>query len=63
MGDIGKQKLYRQEEGIIVGDVNLKDYITEYYKRLFGPRVHNSFSMDETLRDDIPQCRRKRMRF
>jgi mannosylglycoprotein endo-beta-mannosidase len=25
-----------QEEGIVVGDANLKDYITEYYKRLFG---------------------------
>ena len=44
-----------QEEEIIVGDANLKDYITEYYKRLFGPRVQNSFSMDETLRHDIPQ--------
>ena len=44
-----------QEEGIIVGDTNLKDYITEYYKGLFGPHVQNSFSMDETLRHDIPQ--------
>ena len=35
--------------------MNLKDYITEYYKRLFGPHIHNSFSMDETLRHDIPQ--------
>ena len=44
-----------QEEGIIVGDENLKNYITEYYKGLFGPHIHNSFSMDETLRYDIPQ--------
>jgi hypothetical protein len=43
------------EEGIIVGDVNLKNYITEYYKGLFGPHMQNSFSMDETLRHDIPQ--------
>jgi hypothetical protein len=28
-----------QEEGIIVGDANLEDYIIEYYKRLFGPHV------------------------
>jgi len=44
-----------QEEGIIVGDANLKDCITEYYKGMFGPHVQNSFSMDETLRHDIPQ--------
>jgi hypothetical protein len=28
-----------QEEGTIVGDENLKDYITAYYKLLFGPHV------------------------
>jgi hypothetical protein len=33
----------------------LKDYITEYYKRLFGPHVQNSFSIDETLGHDIHQ--------
>jgi hypothetical protein len=33
----------------------LKDYITEYYKRLFGPHVQNSFSIDETLGHDINQ--------
>ena len=44
-----------EQEGIIVGDANLKDYITDYYKRLFGPHLHNSFSLDETLRHDIPQ--------
>jgi hypothetical protein len=44
-----------QEEGIIVGDANLKHYITDYYKRLFGHHIHNSFSLDETLRHDIPQ--------
>ena len=33
----------------------MKNYITEYYKGLFGPHIHNSFSMDETLRYDIPQ--------
>jgi hypothetical protein len=44
-----------QEEGIIVGDANLKYYITDYYKRLFGYHIQNSFSLDETLRHDIPQ--------
>jgi hypothetical protein len=44
-----------QEHGIIVGDANLKIFITEYYKGLFRPHIQNSFSMDETLRYDIPQ--------
>jgi hypothetical protein len=44
-----------QEEGTIVGDGNLKNYITEYYKGLFGPHTPNSFSMDETFRHGIPQ--------
>jgi mannosylglycoprotein endo-beta-mannosidase len=44
-----------QEEGTIVGDENRKTYITEYYKGLFGPHSPNSFSMDKTLRYDIPQ--------
>ena len=53
MGDIEKQN--HTKEGIIVGDANLKDYITYYYKRLFGPHLQNYFSLDETLRHDIPQ--------
>jgi hypothetical protein len=47
-----------QEEGTIVGDIgddNFKNYITDYYKGLFGPHTQSSFSMDETLRYDIPQ--------
>jgi hypothetical protein len=44
-----------QEQGVIVGDANLENFITEYYKGLFGPYIQNSFSMDETLRYDIPQ--------
>ena len=44
-----------QEQGVIVGDANLENFITEYYKGLFGPHIQNSFSMDETLRYDIPQ--------
>jgi len=44
-----------QEEGTIIGDENLKNYITQYYKGLFGPHTQNSFSMDKSLRYDIPQ--------
>ena len=45
----------KQEEGMIVGNGNLKNYITEYYKGLYGPHTPNSFSIDETLRHDISQ--------
>ena len=44
-----------QDDGIIAGDDNLQTYITEFYKKLFGPHEHNNFSLDESLRDDIPQ--------
>ena len=43
-----------QEEGVIVGDKNLNTYITEFYKRLFGPHEVNHFELDESLREDIP---------
>jgi hypothetical protein len=48
-----------QEEGFIVGDGNLNNYINEYYKGLFRPHTLNSLSMDETLRHDIPQVSEK----
>jgi hypothetical protein len=44
-----------QDEGLIVGEDNLKTYITNYYKVLFGPPESNLFSFDESLRDDISQ--------
>ncbi|KAL6640723.1 hypothetical protein ACP70R_021846 [Stipagrostis hirtigluma subsp. patula] len=44
-----------QEECITVGNDNLKTYISEFYKKLFGPREGNEFSLDEDLREDIPQ--------
>ena len=52
-----KTKIYQleQDEGIIIGDDNLKDYITNYYKNLFGEPVHNDFSLQEERREDIPQ--------
>ena len=44
-----------QEEGTIIGQENLKIYITEYYKRFFGAPVPNHFSMVESETLDIPQ--------
>jgi mannosylglycoprotein endo-beta-mannosidase len=44
-----------QDEGTIEGHENLKSYITNYYKGLFGSPDEGNFSMDETRTDDIPQ--------
>jgi hypothetical protein len=40
---------------IIKGDENLKSYITQFYKTLFGPSDDDNFSLDENRRDDVPQ--------
>jgi hypothetical protein len=52
-----KKKIYQleQEEGIIVGDDNLRVYISEYYKKLFGDPVPSSVSLDEGRTEDILQ--------
>jgi hypothetical protein len=44
-----------QDEGLIEGHEQLKPYITNYYKNLFGLPVESSFTLDETQIDDIPQ--------
>jgi hypothetical protein len=44
-----------QEEGTIIGEDNLKHYITDYYKTLFGTPIPNSFSMIEDRTSDITQ--------
>ena len=44
-----------QEEGTIVGQENLKNYISEYYKKLFGASVTNNFSLNEDVIHDMPQ--------
>jgi hypothetical protein len=44
-----------QEEGTIAGHDNLKSYITNYYKGLFGSPEKRTFSMDESRTDDISQ--------
>ena len=52
-----KKRIFQleQEEGTIVGQENLKLYITEYYKKLFGPPEDNFVSLDESRNEDIPQ--------
>jgi hypothetical protein len=39
----------------IIGQENLKNYIMEFYRRLFGAPTSNSFSLVETENEDIPQ--------
>jgi hypothetical protein len=43
-----------QEEGTIEGHQQLKLYITNYYKSLFGAPNEGNFSMDESRLEDIP---------
>jgi hypothetical protein len=52
-----KKKIFQleQEEGTIVGDDNLKVYITKYYKKLFGQPDDNYVQMIENRIDDITQ--------
>jgi hypothetical protein len=45
----------QHEDTIIEGDQALKEYITLYYKDLFGPPNPTSFSLDEGRVDDIEQ--------
>lgn len=44
-----------QDEGTILGQDNIKNYITEFYKSLFGAPVENIVSMIESMKDDISQ--------
>ena len=44
-----------QEEGTIKGQEQLKSYITNYYKGLFGAPEEGDFSLDESRTTDIPQ--------
>ena len=52
-----KKKIFQleQDEGTIVGHDNLKLYITEYYKQLFGPPEDSAVSLDESRTEDVPQ--------
>jgi mannosylglycoprotein endo-beta-mannosidase len=43
-----------QDKGRIEGHEQLKLYITNYYKGLFGPPEESSLSLEESQMDDIP---------
>jgi hypothetical protein len=44
-----------QQEGTITGQENLKNYISDYYKSLFGPPPQGSCTMIEDINNDINQ--------
>jgi hypothetical protein len=52
-----KKKIFQleQDEGTIVGEHNLKVYITEFYKKLFGTPAPSHISLVENEIHDIPQ--------
>ena len=49
-----KKRIFSLEHGGIEGQQNLKEYITNFYKDLFGPPEDNHFSLNDRM-DDIPQ--------
>jgi hypothetical protein len=44
-----------QDEGTFVGHEQLKSYITNYYKDLFGESEEGTFTLEESRTQDIPQ--------
>ena len=44
-----------QDEGLIEGQDKLKEFITDYYKGLFGAPEEGNFALDESRTDDITQ--------
>ena len=52
-----KKKIFQleQDKGTIVGDSDLKIYISEYYKKLFGEDDSNGVTMNEDMVHDIPR--------
>jgi hypothetical protein len=51
-----RKKIFQleQDEGTIIGQENLKNYISEYYKALFGAPKFNTCVMEESMIQDIP---------
>jgi hypothetical protein len=51
-----KTRIFRleQEEGVIEGEEILKDYITRYYKELFGASREDGLTLNESMVEDIP---------
>jgi hypothetical protein len=56
-GNNRRKNIYQleQEEGTIVGQDNLKTYISKYNKALFGAPIESSVSLVENFNNDIPQ--------
>ena len=52
-----KTRIFQLEDDgkIIKGDEQLKKYIIDYYRNLFGPSDISPLTMDENRRGDIPQ--------
>ena len=52
-----KTRIFQLEDDgkIIKGDEQLKKYIIDYYRGLFGPSDISPLTMDEGRREDIPQ--------
>jgi hypothetical protein len=44
-----------QDEGTIIGQENIKDYISNFYKKLVGPPIPSLFQLDDSVTYDIPQ--------
>lgn len=56
-GKYRKRKIIQleQDEGTIVGHENVKLYISNFYKKLFGAPVVNFVSRNEDMVEDVPQ--------
>jgi hypothetical protein len=54
-----RKKIFQleQDEGTIIGQENIKNYISEYYKMLFGPPMVNTCSMEETRNQEYRKFR------
>ena len=46
-----------QDEGTILGHENLKAYISNYYRQLFGHPEASTVALDESVIGDIPSSR------
>jgi hypothetical protein len=52
-----KKRIFSLENGDskIEGHAKLTSFITQFYKDLFGEPKKNSFTLDESFNQDIPQ--------
>ena len=63
--NIGRKEFFSldHEDGKIEGQANLKNYITRFYKDLFGPSQDNTMILDESQTIDIPQVSQAENKF